>query len=372
MIYFDHNATTPIDPLVLEAMQPFLTTFYGNPSSLHRHGRAVKTAIEQARQQVADLVSVSADQVVFTSGGTEANNLAVAAAHCCHKKHVLFGGTEHPSIVEPVRNLELSGFATDQLTVDGNGLISEQTLEQMIQADTGFISVMQANNETGVIQPIAPLAKIAQEKGIVFHTDAVQSVGKIPVDFNALNVNLMSLSGHKIYGPKGVGALIHDKLTRLSPFLHGGGQEQGYRPGTENVAAIIGFGKAAELANQALSRRAEQLLNLRQALEQGISDIKGLVVVASTVDRLPNTSQILMDNVDGEMLLMQLDQKAIAISSGSACSSNSKEPSPVLKAMGFPDKLARSAIRLSVGQQNTLADVAEFIAALKAIVKHDA
>ena len=371
MIYFDHNATTPIDPLVFEAMQPFLTTFYGNPSSLHRHGRAVKTAIEQARQQVAALLNVSSDQVIFTSGGTEANNLAVSTALCSKKKHILLGATEHPSIVESVQNLELSGFTADELTVDGNGLISNETLEEKVQADTGFISVMHANNETGVIHPIAPLAQLAQEKGIVFHTDAVQSVGKVPVDFNALNVNLMSLSGHKIYGPKGVGALIHDKLTRISPLLHGGGQEQGYRPGTENVAAIIGFGKAAELASQALSRRAEHVLSLQQKLEQGISDIKGLVVVASTVDRLPNTSQILIDQVDGEMLLMQLDQKAIAISSGSACSSNSKEPSPVLKAMGFSDKLALSAIRVSVGQQNTLADVSEFVSTLKAIVKHN-
>ena len=372
MIYFDNNATSPIDPLVFEAMEPFLTTFYGNPSSLHRHGRVVKTAIEQARQHVANLVNVSAEQVIFTSGGTEANNLCISAAVCSNKQHLLLGATEHPSVVEPIRQLSKKGFFFDQLAVDDNGLISIDTLKRGLSEDTGLVSIMQANNETGVLQNIAPLAALAKEKGAIVHTDAVQSVGKIPVDFNALGVNLMSISGHKIYGPKGVGAVIHDKKTSLMPMLYGGGQEMNIRPGTENAAAIIGFGRAAELAQQTLDNRSRHLLALQQALEAGVKGIEGVRVVASDVDRLPNTSQLLIESVDGEMLLMQLDQKGVAISSGSACSSNSKSPSAVLTAMGVPDKRALSAIRVSLGQQNTQQEVAEFVLVLKSVVTQSA
>jgi len=369
MIYFDHNATTPLDPQVLEAMRPFLTTFYGNPSSLHRHGRAVKTAIEQARQQVAALVNVNPDQIVFTSGGTEANNLAITAAKCSKKHAVLMGATEHPSVIEPIKQLALHGFQAQQVAVDSNGIISTDALSEYIKPSTGLISIMQANNETGVIQNIAPLAALAQEKGVIFHTDAVQSCGKLAVDFDALNVNLMTLSAHKIYGPKGMGALVHDNKTELTPLVYGGGQEAGLRPGTENIAGIIGFGKAAELALQLRTSRAEHLLSLRERLEQSIADINGVVIAGASVERLPNTSQILMNNVDGEMLLMQLDQKSIAVSSGSACSSNSKQPSSVLTAMAYEDKLALSAIRVSFGQQNTLDEVDSFVATLKGIIQ---
>lgn len=370
MIYFDNNATTPVDPSVLEVMQPFLTTFYGNPSSLHRHGRAVKTAVDQARQHVANLVGVTASQVMFTSGGTEANNLALSAATKLSKKHILVGSTEHPSVLEPVRHFKNVGHECEELAVDSNGLISIESLKSAITNDTGLISVMHANNETGVIQNISALAEVAEDNGIVFHTDAIQSVGKMTVNFNQLNVSLMSLSAHKLYGPKGVGALIVDNKTDVTPLLLGGGQEFGFRPGTENVPGIIGFGRAAQLAQEQNSERVEHLLALRNRLEAGISSINGLTVVAQGVERLPNTCQILMDNVDGEMLLMQLDQKGVAVSSGSACSSNSKKPSSVLKAMGYTDKLALSAIRVSLGQQNTLADTAEFISTLKAIVNH--
>ncbi|PHS70553.1 MAG: cysteine desulfurase [Cycloclasticus sp.] len=368
MIYFDHNATTPVDALVLEAMLPFLTTFYGNPSSLHRHGRAVKTAVEQAREQVANLVNVSADQVIFTSGGTEANNLAITSATVSERKHFLAGSTEHPSVIEPLKHLCQLGYKYDELSVNHDGLLSEDQLVRLFKDDTGFISVMHANNETGVVQSIPALAEVAKQKTILFHTDAVQSAGKIPLDFNVLKTNLMSLSSHKIYGPKGVGALIHDKSTVLSSMQRGGGQEESIRPGTENIAGIIGFGKAAELAKQQLQVRSEHLLKLRNRLEQGIADISGLSIAGKGANRLPNTSQILMDNVDGEMLLMQLDQKGIAVSSGSACSSNSKKPSSVLKAMGYSDELALSAIRVSLGQQNTLEEVDEFVTNLKTLV----
>ncbi|MEW5057007.1 MAG: cysteine desulfurase family protein [Cycloclasticus sp.] len=367
MIYFDHNATTPLDPEVLDAMMPFLTSLYGNPSSLHRHGRVVNTALEQARFQLASLVNVSPEQVVFTSGGTEANNLAISAALKGDKRHVLFGATEHPSVTETVGDLSHHGFTTEALAVDNNGLISVDSLLNKLQPTSGFISVMLANNESGVIQDIAALSAAVKNKGLVFHTDAVQAAGKLTVDFNQLGVNLMSLSSHKIYGPKGVGALIHDKATPLSAMQRGGGQEAGLRPGTENVAAIIGFGKAAELAKLRLNERAQQLAALQSNLEQGLQEVAGLTVVAAEVARLPNTSQILLDGIDGEMLLMQLDQQSIAVSSGSACSSNSKQPSAVLTAMAYPDKLALSAIRVSLGQQNTLVEVSDFVAKVKLI-----
>lgn len=369
MIYFDHNATTPLDPLVLEAMQPFFSTLYGNPSSLHRHGRAARTAIELARQQVAELVNTQPEHVIFTSGGTEANNLAILGAYSALETgDMLFGATEHPSVNDVFKHLSELGSTVKKMPVDSNGQLIVDEFESIMTAKSRFVSVMQANNETGVIQDIPKLAEFCSAKNIVIHTDAVQSCGKIAVDFPALGVDLMSLSAHKIYGPKGIGALIVNKKSGLTPLFYGGGQESGIRPGTENTAAIVGFGKAAELAKQRLISRADYLLNLRGALEDGIKRISGLSIVAETAERLPNTCQIVIDNVDGEMLLMQLDKQSIAVSSGSACSSNSKEPSPVLKAMGYTDKLALSAIRISLGEQNTTDEVAKFVASLDDII----
>lgn len=369
MIYFDHNATTPIDPIVLEAMQPFLTSFYGNPSSLHRHGRLVKTAIDQARQQVAELVNVQADQVVFTSGGTEANNLAIFGA-CLPVEagNVVMGATEHPSVRDAFNRLRTLGGAVVQLKTDNSGLLALACIETAITAETQFISVMHANNETGVIQPLAELAELCSAKGVTVHSDAVQSCGKVDVDFAALGVDFLSMSAHKIYGPKGVGALITKKSSQLTPMLYGGGQELACRPGTENVAGIVGFGKAAELAKQQLAERTQHLQALRAVLEDGLSEISSLQIVAKQSNKLPNTCQIVMDNMDGEMLLMELDRQSIAVSSGSACASNSKEPSRVLTAMGYPNKLAMSAIRISLGQQNTQEEISTFLTVLKGLV----
>lgn len=333
---------------------PFLTTFYGNPSSLHRHGRAVKTAIEQAREQVARLVNANAEQVIFTSGGTESNNLACLMA--ADKKNVFIGATEHPSVIEALRALKI-------IPVDPSGLIKSDSLP----LENGFVSIMYANNETGVVQNIRQLTHALAGKDVIFHTDAVQAAGKIPLDFALSGSNLMSLSAHKMYGPKGTGALIHDGKTNLNPIFKGGSQESGYRAGTENIAGIVGFGKAAELAMLELDLRREHLLMLQSTLEEGLEKITGLSIVAQAAQRLRNTSQIVIENIDGEMLLMQLDQQSIAVSSGSACSSNSKEPSPVLKAMGYEDKLALSAIRISLGQQNTLEEVERFIEVLRTI-----
>lgn len=363
MIYLDHNATTPIDERVLDAMLPFLTTFYGNPSSLYRHGRVVRSAMETAREQVASLVGVQPAQVIFTSGGTEANNLALTAGKS--DAGLAISAIEHPSIAEPARRLKHQGRELAILDVDADGLVTQETIDQVIKRRPGLVSVMLANNETGVIQDVAGYARQFREHQILVHTDAVQALGKIPVDFNRLCVHLMSLSSHKIYGPKGCGALVFEKGLEINPLLLGGGQEQELRAGTENVAGIIGFGKAAELAKAELAERSQSLLTLRKRLEDRLTAIPNLTIFARQAPRLPNTVQFGINGLDGEMLLMKLDQKNVAVSSGSACASGAKKPSAVLTAMGVDSELAKSAIRVSLGQANTAAEIIEFIELLE-------
>ncbi len=367
MIYFDHNATTPIDERVQDAMLPFLKTFYGNPSSLYRQGRLVRSAIDTAREQVAALVCVRPEQVVFTSGGTEANNLAFTALAPGSK--VAISAIEHPSVMEPARYLASQGYSLKLIEVDPNGIITQEAMSHVIAYRPQWVSIMLANNETGVIQDVAGIAGRLNEQGIVVHTDAVQAAGKMPVDFNALNVSLMSLSSHKIYGPKGCGALIAAKETTLKPGILGGGQERGLRSGTENVPAIIGFGKAAELARSELDQRATMLLKLKNKLEVRLETIPGARIFSKDADRLPNTVQFGIDGTDGEMLLMKLDQKGIAVSSGSACASAGGQLSPVLTAMGVAAEFAKSAIRVSLGKSNTEEEVIDFINQLEALVK---
>jgi cysteine desulfurase len=366
MIYFDHNATTPIDDRVLEAMLPFLKSFYGNPSSLYRHGRLVRSAIDTAREQVAALVGVQPSQVVFTSGGTEANNLALMALKPGDK--LAISAIEHPSISELAEYLASLGHKLKLIEVDRHGLITQEAVDETIRFHPGLVSIMLANNETGIIQDVADVAQQLREKGIIVHTDAVQALGKIPFNFNRLGVNMMSLSSHKIYGPKGCGGLVFDKAVSLKPMLLGGGQEQGLRAGTENTPAIIGFGKAAELALAELAQRAEQLQKLRKILEERLISIPGISIFAKEAERLPNTVQFGIEGMDGEMLLMKLDQKGIAVSSGSACASGGGRPSPVLAAMGVGAELAKSAIRVSLGKSNTEAEVIEFIDLLETLV----
>ena len=366
MIYLDHNATTPLDDRVLEAMLPFLKTFYGNPSSLYRHGRVASSAIATAREQLAALVGVQSGQIIFTSGGTEANNLALATL--APKTGLAVSAIEHPSIIEPALYLKSLGHELSLLNVDASGLITQEAIDDVIALKPDLVSMMLANNETGVVQNIADYASQLRAHGIRIHTDAVQALGKIPVDFNRLGAHLMSLSSHKIYGPKGCGALVFDKSVEVKPILRGGGQEQGLRSGTENVAAIVGFGKAAELAKNELAERHVQLLKLRVFLEQGLSAVSGLTIFAGQVERLPNTVQMGIDERDGEMLLMQLDQKNIAVSSGSACASGLREPSPVLVAMGVDPVQAKTAIRISLGVSNTEAEIVEFIKQLKFLI----
>lgn len=366
MIYLDHNATTPIHPNVLEAMLPFLGAFYGNPSSLYRHGRLVRSAIDAARSQLANLINVQPTQIIFTSGGTEANNLALQSMPPLGK--LAISAIEHPSVSQPAAHLQPQGHDLTIIDVDSDGLITQAAIDKAIAEKPNFVSLMLANNETGAISNVARYAQQFTAMGATVHTDAVQALGKIPVDFEQLGVQLMSLSSHKIYGPKGCGALVFAKGTSITPMLLGGGQEQDYRAGTENVAAIVGFGKAAELAHTELVTRSDHLNQLRTLLESALLSIQGLSIFAQHTQRLSNTVQFGIAGMDGEMLLMKLDQKGIAVSSGSACASGGNAPSPVLLAMGIEPNLAKSALRISLGINNTETELLEFITVLKSLV----
>lgn len=364
MIYFDHNATTPIDERVIEAMLPYLNTFYGNPSSLYRAGRMTRSAIDTAREQVATLVDAHPAQIIFTSGGTEANNLALKSAK--PNSRIAVSAIEHPSIIEPAGRIkQQNDFIV--IPVDAQGLISSSSVQELFQ-DTKFISIMLANNENGSIQDIQGFTKLLKNKEVIIHTDAVQAIGKIPVSFSQLGVDLMSLSSHKIYGPKGCGALVVNKGIDIEPLFMGGGQENAWRAGTENVASIVGFGKASELVLLEMEQRTEHCLRIKKKLEQELKTLPGLMIFSEEVERLPNTVQFGMQGIDGEMLLMQLDQKNIAVSSGSACNSGGGKASSVLTAMGIDNQLAKSAIRVSLGKANTDKEVAEFIKVLKSFV----
>lgn len=366
MIYLDHNATTPIDERVLDAMLPFLKNYYGNPSSLYRLGRLSRTAIDTARGQVAALVDVRSEQVIFTSGGTEANNLALTALPPQAK--LAISAIEHPSVTEPALQLKNKGHGLSIIAVDSSGYIMPEAIDGLLQCPPALVSIMLANNETGVVQDVARYAGQLRAHGVKVHTDAVQALAKIPVSFKRLGVQLMSLSSHKIYGPKGCGALVVEKGTMIAPVLLGGGQEHELRAGTENVAAIVGFGKAAELAKLELADRNEYLLKLRRLLEQNLETIPGLTLFSRDANRLPNTVQFGIHGMDGEMLLMRLDQKSIAVSSGSACASTGGKSSPVLTAMAIDEALAKSAIRISLGMANTEAEVMQFINVLKSLL----
>lgn len=370
MIYLDHNATTPADECVLDAMMPFQTSCYGNPSGLYQIGRISRDAIETARGQVAALVGVQPSEVIFTSGGTEANNLALkGAAATLGAGTIALGATEHPSVVEPLKFLNQSGWKIATIPVLSDGTIAADAIEQVLtDRDLKLVTLMTANNETGVIHNLHCHIDRLKAHGVVVHTDAVQAAGKIPVDFHGIGAHLMSLSAHKLYGPKGAGALIKEKSLQLAPLVHGGGQEMGLRAGTENVAAIVGFGKAAELAMNTLSDRQLTLLRLREQLEVGVEKITGLTIFGKTAHRLPNTVQFGVPGIDGEMLLMELDRHGIAVSSGSACSSGGREPSHVLLAMGVEESLAQSAVRVSLGVANSGHDVETFLSMLEKVI----
>ena len=360
--YLDYNATTPVDKRVVEAMLPYLREHFGNPSSAHRFGRIAQAALEDAREQVAELVKAHPSQVIFTSGGTEANNLAVKGVTARNTPgHIAIGATEHPSVVTAAASLREDGWRVITLAVDGRGRVEMQALSEALKQAPALVSVMIANNETGVIQNVSAISELVRARSVVMHTDAVQAAGKVPLDFAATGAHLMSLSAHKIYGPKGVGALIVDKAVDLRPQLHGGGHEKDRRAGTENVAGIVGFGAAAALVRERLAEYGLRLSELRKRLESGLRAIGGIEIFSGGVTRLPNTVCFGVSGMDGETLLLNLDKAGMAVSSGSACSSGSTEPSPVLLAMGISPDVARGALRVSLGWDSTASEVDAFV-----------
>lgn len=365
--YLDHNATTPLDERVLEAMLPHLRESFGNPSSVHAPGRAARKALDQAREQVAALLGAHPSQVIFTSGGTEANNLAIKGlAFNRQPGRIALSTIEHASVRAPAKALIPFGWSLDEIEVDAQGLVQTEALAARLTGQTALVSVMLANNETGACQPLAELVEALAGSATVLHTDAVQAAGKLALDFTALGAHLMSVSAHKLNGPKGVGALVVDKALDLTPLLHGGGQEKGRRGGTENLAAIVGFGKAAELAATELNHRAANMRQLRERFEAQLKQkVPTAVVFAEQAPRLPNTTFLALPGIEGETLLMGLDSKGLAVSSGAACGSSHNEPSHVLKAMGVDAGLARCAIRVSFGLGNDLNDVDVLITALQ-------
>jgi len=366
-VYLDHNATTPISAEVVEAMMPYMTGIYGNPSSVHRFGRLTRDALEQARLQVARFVDAEPNQVVFTSGGTEANNLAVKGSLMNQAPaHLAVSSIEHTCMLEPAKSLAAQGWDLDLLVVDDQGRIGTEQVLSALKNNTAFVSVMAANNETGVVQDVKSLVEAVKSSNedVLFHSDACQMVGKLPVSFKELGLDMMSLSSHKLYGPQGAGALIVSRSIDLQPQIVGGGQEKGHRSGTENLAAIVGFGRAAELASEQRKHRQQQAELLQKQLVDSLLDMQGVTVFSVGASRLPNTVQFSVQSIDGETLLMQLDRNGFAVSSGSACDSGRTEPSHVLTAMGVDKDTAKGAIRVSFGEQNTSEQVSQFVDSL--------
>ncbi|MDD2321105.1 MAG: cysteine desulfurase NifS [Geobacteraceae bacterium] len=372
-IYLDNNATTALHPEALEAMLPFFSEQFGNPSSIHWAGRRVKSAVEEAREQVASLIGCEASEVVFTSCATESNNMAikgVAAARHARGNHIVTTTVEHPAVLTPCLYLEHQGFQVTTLDVDEQGMLDLNALEAAITDATILVSAMYANNETGTIFPVREIGELAAGKGICFHCDAVQAVGKIPLHWKESNIHLLSLSGHKLQGPKGIGALIIRKGTKVFPLLHGGSQERNRRAGTENVAGIVGLGKACEIAERSMTTESLRIQALRDRLEQGIiATIPGVRLNGHPLKRLPNTVNLSFLDVKSDSLLFNLDLAGIAASSGSACSSGAIKSSHVLRAMGVGSGAPVANIRFSLGSGNSEQDVADVLKVLPGIVQ---
>ncbi|GFM36978.1 cysteine desulfurase NifS [Desulfovibrio psychrotolerans] len=371
-VYLDNNATTQVDPEVLEAMMPFLTDLYGNPSSMHRFGGQVGRHIVQAREQVAAAIGAQPEEILFTACGTESDNTAIwSALHSQkEKKHIITTRVEHPGVLNLVQHLEKRGYEATYLGVDAKGRLDLDELREAIRKDTALVSVMYANNETGVLFPMEEIARIVKERGVQLHTDAVQAVGKVPVNVAELPVDFLALSGHKLHAPKGVGALYVRKGTPFRPFLRGGHQERGRRAGTENTASIVALGKACELAAMNMAEERTRVKALRDRLEAGLlAAIPDSMVNGDTENRLPNTTSVAFKYVEGEAILLLMDGHGICASSGSACTSGSLEPSHVLRAMGVPFTYAHGSIRFSLSRFNTDEDVALVLRELPPIIK---
>jgi len=371
-IYLDHAATTPTRPEVVKAMLPYFADAFGNPSSIYSYGQEARGAVEEARTKVAELIGARSEEIIFTSGGTEADNYAlkgVAYANERKGNHIITTSVEHHAVLEVCKFLERRGFRITYLPVDKYGLVDPDDVRKAITDKTILISVMHANNEVGTIEPVEEVGEIAKEAGVYFHTDAVQTLGHIPVNVDKLKVDLLAISAHKFYGPKGVGALYVRKGTKLVSFMHGGEQEKRRRAGTENVPAIVGLGKAVELAGQEMGKEAEQLAHLRDKLIKGLGDkIDHIRLNGHPTRRLPNNVNVSVDFVEGESLLLNLDLEGICASTGSACSSASLEPSHVLLALGLPPEQAHGSLRFTLGRENTEADVERVIEVLPEIV----
>lgn len=373
MIYLDYNATTPIDRIVLDKMMPYFKDMYGNPSSVYRFAQNAKRAVEDARAQIAQLIGADIGEIYFTSGGTEADNMAikgVAALHIARGNHIITSKIEHHAVLHPVEYLEKNGFKAAYINVDEFGVVDVGELEKSITKETILISVMHANNEVGTIQPIKEIANICNKNNVYFHTDAVQSAGKLKINVKDLGVGLLSLSSHKICGPKGVGALYVKKGVKISPILHGGGHEKGLRSGTENVAGIVGFGQAAELIKEELSKESHEIKNLRDKLEKGIFDkITEVKLNGHPKQRLDNTLNVSMKCIEGEGILINLDFDDICASSGSACTSGSLDPSHVLLAMGLDHETAHGSLRFSLGRFTESKEIDKVLEVLPSIIE---
>jgi cysteine desulfurase len=372
-IYLDNNATTRVAPEVLEVILPYLNEFYGNPSSMHSFGGNVAHKIKEARAKVASLINALPDEIMFTSCGTESDSTAIHAAISSvpNKKHIITSRVEHPAVKNLFEHLSKKGYRVTFVPVDRKGMLDLDYLYNSLTDDTAIVSIMWANNETGVIFPVQELSQVIKTKGIVFHTDAVQAVGKLPIDVSNSEIDMLSISGHKIHAPKGIGALYVRKGTRFSPFLIGGHQEGGRRGGTENVANIIGLGKASELAATHMGEMATRVENLRDKLENELlKRIPNAMINGDTENRLPNTTSISFEYVEGESILLMMDELGICASSGSACTSGSLEPSHVLRAMGVPFTAAHGSIRFSLGIYNTEEEIDFIVEKLPPIIEH--
>ena len=371
MIYLDNAASTPVHEQVIEEMLPYFREQYGNPSSIHRHGRLANTAIQNARKRIAALINANSNEILLTSGGTESNNTAIYGIVSQRKgRHIITSSIEHDAILEPCKRLEKEGYRITFLPVDQYGFVNTEDLKKEISDDTCLITIMYANNEVGTIQPIREISKIAREKNIVFHTDAVQAVGKIPIDVKELGIDLLSISSHKINGPKGVGALYIKNGVKISPIMLGGGQERGLRSGTENVASVVGFGVACKLAKDNVNENMAHFKKLTTKLiSRVLAEIPATTLNGHPDKRIPNNTHFTFLGVSGEDLIIKLDENKVSASTGSACSVKIQKASHVLKAMGFSHEQVTGSLRLTVGITNTEQEIDETVDVLKKVVQ---